>query len=603
MGHYLDIDMMRSIHLQENFVNHPAFNGQESESSYRYGPLRKTILSSMILAPILIYILALGIGYFYFTFSLRTSSMSHMKRILGDHRQMIDSFLEERKGDLAFILETFSYEELQDPEVLRQLLKRVQKTSPVFVDLGIFDTRGVHINYQGPYDLTGKIYKNETWFKAVMENGVYISDVFMGFRKIPHFVIAMVKHSPTNTWVIRATIDTLFFNSLVEQISMGHTGEAYILNAKGLLQTKPRSGGDLMDPEPADHELLVFHQGMELSIKANAAGDESLVATTWLKNKLWMLVVKQDKADAFRTLNTASILIVLTTIIGILIIVLVSFYFTTRIVSRLEKMDLEKEKLRFQLIHASGLAELGEMATGFAHEINNPLQIIKSEQALVQMNVVELVDKEGITSSDLLAEVADSLNQISLQIDRCAMITQSILKFGRRNEPVSQSLDLKRFIPEIIAIVDQRANLQNIDLQFNTDSRFDLITADPAQLQQVFLNLFNNAIDAVVEKHGPNGGWIHIAATNTHKDAVEMTISDNGIGISPENLKKVFTPFFTTKPVGKGTGLGLSVCYGIIKSMGGEMTVFSTNESGTVFKINLPSEKGNVWEKKTDEKI
>jgi len=557
----------------------------------------------MILAPILIYILALGIGYFYFTSSLRTSSMSHMKRILGDHRQMIDSFLEERKGDLAFILETVSYEELQDPEVLRHLLNRLQKTSPAFVDLGIFDTRGVHINYQGPYDLTGKIYKNETWFKAVMENGVYISDVFMGFRKIPHFVIAMVKHSPTHTWVIRATIDTLFFNSLVETISMGHTGEAYILNTKGLLQTKPRSGGDLMDPEPADHQLPVFHQGMKLSIKANAAGDDSLVATTWLKNKLWMLVVKQDKADAFRTLNTASLLIVLTTIIGILIIVLVSFYFTARIVQRLEKMDLEKEKLRFQLIHASGLAELGEMATGFAHEINNPLQIIKSEQALIQMNVVELVEKEGIKPSDTLGELDDSLNQIGLQIDRCATITQSILKFGRRNEPASQSLDLKQFIPEIIAIVDKRANLQNIDIQFNTNSRLDLITADPAQLQQVFLNLFNNAIDAVVEKHRPNGGWIQISATNTHKNGVEMTISDNGIGISPENLKKVFTPFFTTKPVGKGTGLGLSVCYGIIKSMGGEMTVFSTNDSGTVFKINLPSDKGNVWERGNDETI
>lgn len=563
-------------------------DGPAEKNGSSYGPLRKTILSSMILAPVVIFILALAIGYFFFASSLRNSTISQMERVLSDHSQMIDSFLNERRGDLAFVLSTYSYEQLRDPDVLKHILLELQKKSTAFVDLGIFDADGVHINYQGPYDLIGKIYKDEEWFKAVMENGFYISDVFLGFRNIPHFIIAMVKHSPTQTWVIRATIDTVFFEMLVDQVAMGKTGEAFILNAEGLLQTRPKTGGNLMKPEMAGRISPVYHEDTRVVIKKDRQGEEYLTATTWLKNKLWMLVVRRSKADAFQTLNQATYLIVLTTVTGILIIVLISFFLTTRIIQRIEVIDSERQHLRFQLIHASGLAELGEMATGFAHEINNPLQIIKSEQALIQMNITELVEKEGISNIHILSELEDSLNQISMQIDRCAMITKSILKFGRRDEPTLELLNFKQFLPEIIAMVEKRAGLQNIRIHLDTTRLSSLVRADPSQLQQVFLNLMNNAIDAIAEKQGTEGGRIDIKVMDTQAETVDLNIIDNGIGIHPENLKKVFTPFFTTKPAGKGTGLGLSVCYGIVKDLGGNMSAFSTKDGGTAFKVSLP---------------
>lgn len=555
-----------------------------------YSPLKKTLLLSMIIGPVVIYVLALAIGYSYFATSLKTGTVSEMKRILEDHRQMIDSFLEGREGDLAFIMETYSYEELEDPSTLKRLLVQLQKKSSAFVDLGIFNARGIHTNYQGPYDLTGKVYKDEPWFREVMENGEYISDVFLGFRNIPHFIIAMVKHTPTQTWVIRATIDPTFFNKLVGQVSLGQTGEAYILNTKGLLQTRPRSGGQLMDPAPTDLRHPVYHQGTLVTVKSDEQGDNCLMATTWLKKKLWMLVVEQDKDDAFRTLNTATHLILFITIAGILIIVLVSLFLSKRIIYRLQTMDSEKRKLSYQLIHASGLAELGEMATGFAHEISNPLQIIKSEQAMIQLNLTEIIEQRKIEESGTLAEMEDSLNQISLQIDRCAMITQSIFKFGRRSEPTTESLNLKLLLTETIAMVKKRADLQNISINLDSSHFLPYIKADPAQLQQVFLNLLNNAIDAVIEKHGPEGGRINIRIDDFINQTIDVTIIDDGIGINPENLKKIFTPFFTTKPVGKGTGLGLSVCYGIIKGMGGNMSAYTAENSGAAFKISLPIE-------------
>ncbi|KPK21146.1 MAG: histidine kinase, partial [Nitrospira bacterium SG8_3] len=115
------------------------------------------------------------------------------------------------------------------------------------------------------------------------------------------------------------------------------------------------------------------------------------------------------------------------------------------------------------------------------------------------------------------------------------------------------------------------------------------IHADQNQLQQVFVNLFNNAIDAILEKQGAEGGEVTVETSRADDGKVKMIVKDNGCGISTENLKKIFTPFFTTKSGGKGTGLGLSVCYGIIQNMGGSMEVSSTEGVGTTFTICLPA--------------
>jgi two-component system NtrC family sensor kinase len=147
---------------------------------------------------------------------------------------------------------------------------------------------------------------------------------------------------------------------------------------------------------------------------------------------------------------------------------------------------------------------------------------------------------------------------------------------------------LAPFIAEMIGMISQRAAVHGIALHHSLQEGTVSVEADPAQLQQVILNLFNNAIDAIIDQHGNNGGELAIATRRTDGGGVEIRIRDNGCGIQTENIEKIFAPFFTTKPVGKGTGLGLSVCYGIIKGIGGQMKVDSTPGAGTVFSINLP---------------
>ena len=137
-------------------------------------------------------------------------------------------------------------------------------------------------------------------------------------------------------------------------------------------------------------------------------------------------------------------------------------------------------------------------------------------------------------------------------------------------------------IEEILSICDQRSKFSNIRIQADLDSSLPPISASPTELQQVFMNLINNAIDAI----GSGGGLLEIRSGSG--DKVVVDIADTGHGISKEIMSHIFEPFFTTKPVGKGTGLGLSICYGIIKKLGGDLTVDSSIGLGTTFHVSVP---------------
>jgi len=561
----------------------------EEDKRQRYSRLKRMILGSMIGVPIVLFVIVLGIGYYYFTTSIETSTISSLKRIVEDHRQMIDSFLRERMANLEFVIHTNSFQDLVDPEHLYTVFLNLQKESSAFVDLGVFNEEGTHVAYHGPFKLVGRDYGKETWLKEVLKKGSYISDVFLGYRRVPHFIIAVAREQDAMKWVLRATIDTHLFNEMVKKVRIGKTGEAYLINAEGFFQSERRSGGGLMDQDPDISAYLERHEGTRAFLDENPHGEKFLYATTWLRHKDWCLVVRQEKADAFRALRSASYIIFLILLVGISSIIAIAHFLTNRIVKRMERMDTERNLLGVQLIRATGLAELGEMAAGFAHEINNPLQIIRSEQALMEAILAEMREKGELPVTDDANELADSMAQIKLQVDRCAQITQAILKFGRKGEPVSREVDLRTLIPEVTKMISKKASVQGIVLKEEISKETPLIQGDPTHIQQVLLNLFNNGMDAVIQKYGSSGGELTVGAGPGADGRVEVWVRDNGCGISHENLNKIFSPFFTTKPVGKGTGLGLSVCYGIVDKMGGSMAVESEMGVGTTFTIKLPT--------------
>jgi two-component system NtrC family sensor kinase len=248
------------------------------KTQHRYERLRRLILAIMIVVPFIPFILVLGIGYYYFTTSLETNTIAGMERIVEDHRQMIESFLKERKSELEFIIQSYHFEELADPEKLFRVYKQLKKESPAFIDLGIFNEEGIHVTYFGPYKLVGRDYGQEGWFREVLRKGVYISDIFLGYRKIPHFIIAVAREEEGKKWVIRATIDTYVFTDLVEKVRIGKTGEAYILNGEGLFQTQRRSGGNLMERDPDRIVAPGPYEGIKTFVRNHLAQGQGLDA-------------------------------------------------------------------------------------------------------------------------------------------------------------------------------------------------------------------------------------------------------------------------------------------------------------------------------------
>ena len=558
-------------------------NGQKNKGIKKFSRIRRIILTRVLLAPFIILMIVCSTLVYYFATNLFDRVESELMLVADDHRYLIEQFFSERTEDLQFIAGANTFKSIHQQRRLADIFHVLQSTSPAFLDLGVFDKEGNHVAYEGPYPLEGKSYSQAEWFKAVCEKSIYISDVFLGYRDTPHFIIAVKKMEDGEPWYLRATIDTQFFNNLVENVRVGKTGEAFLINKDGVLQTRKRSGGSLMDTDPdfsgyqSDNERI-----MSFTAK-NYKDEKYLYATGRLPKTGWFLVVRQDFLDAAAPLIRAVLIAISLVFIGGAVVVLIAFFLASGLAHRLTMADAEKREMGSQLIMAGKLAEVGEMSAGMAHEINNPLQVMMSEITMIKDLFSDCRTGDPV-NKETLDLMADSVDQIGVQINRCSNITQGLLKFARKTESIILKINPHEMINEIVAMVEHQAQLKGITIHQEVDPELPEIESDPSQLQQVFLNLLNNAIYAVKDR--ADG---HIRITSELDDKfILLTVADNGCGIDPDQLKKIFVPFFTTKPVGKGTGLGLSTCYGIIEGLGGNITVTSESNVGSVFSVQLP---------------
>jgi two-component system NtrC family sensor kinase len=544
------------------------------------------ILSRGLLAPFVALMLVCAILVYYFASYSSDQVETTLVRIASDHRHLIDQFLDERASDLRFAAASCNIEDISSEVSLTELFRHLQAGSEAFVDLGIFDATGNHLKYVGPYDLAGKNYADTEWFKAVREDGLYISDVFLGYRKIPHFIIAVRRHEGDRTWYLRATIDTLSFNGLVEGIRMAQTGEAYLVNRKGVLQTARRSGGKLMESDPDFSTYLIDDENVTSFSAGRHSQQRYLYATGPLRHVDWVLVVRQEVSDAYGPVTRAVVIAVAVIVAGGTVAGFMAYILASGLANALAVADMEKQQIKTQLIIAGRLAEVGEMSAGLAHEINNPLQVMQSELTMIEDVLGDMEGDEESADKEKLGILKDSLDQFRVQIARCSRITKGLLSFARKTEPSLKPVKMQDFLPEVISMVTNRANVDNVRITQQLADDLPPIMTDSSQLQQVFLNLLNNAFFALKDR---DSAEIRVKAFQEDRKIV-VSVEDNGCGIPPENMEKIFVPLFTTKPPGQGTGLGLSTTYGIVTGFGGDITVTSEPDVETVFTVSLPLE-------------
>ncbi len=246
----------------------------------------------------------------------------------------------------------------------------------------------------------------------------------------------------------------------------------------------------------------------------------------------------------------------------------------------------ERIEAEQQLIQASKMATLGEMATGVAHELNQPLTVIKTASGFF----MKKIGKGERIEDEILKTLAE---EIDGHVDRASRIINHMREFGRKADMALSPLDLNRVIVRAHEIFNQQLTLKRIETVFDLDPELPAIMGDPGLLEQVFVNLFLNARDAIEDRFGssetaPGEKQIKISSRGEN-GRVKVEFSDTGAGIPPRIADKVFEPFFTTKKVGEGTGLGLSISYGIVKGCGGTIRVSGEEGRGAVFLLTFPA--------------
>jgi signal transduction histidine kinase len=238
-----------------------------------------------------------------------------------------------------------------------------------------------------------------------------------------------------------------------------------------------------------------------------------------------------------------------------------------------EKAEEETAKIEQQLQMAGRLAAVGELAAGVAHELNNPL-------AAVQAFAQYLAGREGLD-----ATVKSDVETIYKESQRASKITSNLLSFARKHNPEKSLVSINDVIEKSLELHLYRMRVNDIEVVKDLDPELPMTMADYHQIQQVFTNIITNAEHAMTKAHGK--GTLVITSRSV-EDFIKITFTDDGPGITEENLTRLFDPFFTTKEVGEGTGLGLSICYGIVQEHGGRIYADGKVEKGTTFVVEIP---------------
>jgi two-component system NtrC family sensor kinase len=460
-----------------------------------------TILLTAITPTVLISIFILDA----FRVSYEEKVFDHLDVLTRKHKRSIDIFLEEKLMDIRLLAKTNRFADLTDQTTLDQRFNELQRAfDRSFVDLGVVDHQGRQIAYSGPLELTGVNYSSAEWFEQAINNPFYISDVFKGMRGAPHFIVSVRQEHNGMPWILRATIDFGEFNNLVEFLRIGETGIAFILNADGQFQTKPIAGVDTDDMIGLIKDSRLTDQSNLVIRKSTPDGIEVIYAMAQLKGGDWTMIIQQEAADAFSDLKRTQRIVLLFILIGGLGIIAASLFLSKRLVSRISQSDKEKESavkkeemMSQQVIETGKLASVGELAAGIAHEINNPVAIMIEEAGWVG----DLLEEEDLDGSDNKEELFRALNQIKTQGRRCKEITHKLLSFARKTDSRIVEIPVARMLTEIAYLSSQRAKYSNVEIKTNFEENLPPVPASETEMQQVFLNLVNNALD-VMEKTG-----------------------------------------------------------------------------------------------------
>ncbi|MCF6247498.1 MAG: ATP-binding protein [Desulfobacula sp.] len=545
-----------------------------------YSALKRNIIAVMLLITIVPLATMLVINYFQYRSHLRSQIIAPLYAMAEKTRHSFELFLNQRLATIRFISTTYSYQDLNDEQKIKKILISLKKEWQGFVDIGLIDSEGKLVSYAGPYSLVGKNYSDQLSFKETQIKGKYISDVFLGHRKFPHIIIA-VQHLTDSgqSWIIRATIDTDFFNGLISSMGLPRLTDSFLINQEGILQTDSLYYGNTLEKWPLKLPRATSRPGS--AEQSDNQNRNVIIVSSEFSITDYVLVIVQPQSVALKSWHVLQTEMIVIFLISLTIILVAILKMADVMVKRIKTSDENREAALAELQHAQKLSSIGRLAAGVAHEINNPLAII-NEKAGLMGDLIELS-----ANFDKKEKFSDLAKGIINSVSRCKKITHRLLGFSKRIQVHIEPININSVISEVLDFLEKDILYRKIDIVVDFSENLSLIQSDHGQLQQILINLLTNAFAAV-----DDFGRVDIHSKNIEDDGVRILIEDNGCGMPADVIKNIFDPFFSTKKE-KGTGLGLSITYGIIKKLGGKISVDSQLKKGSVFIIDLPAKPNN----------
>jgi signal transduction histidine kinase len=471
------------------------------------------VTATVALTPLIIWALA---GYRLHQDTTEAELELRTSQLVSNSWRSVSLFVSERLSVLDFIAHDHSLEALNNKARLAEILDNLNKRFSGFTHLGVIVSSGIQQSYIGSHQLEGVEYSSAPWFRQV-----------------------------------------------------------FVINREGVLQTPSRFYGSIFNKIPS--RIPDYSPKAQVFESQNDNNERAVIGYAYIPETPFILMIVKQQGELMRPWYKTGWAFTGILAASILMILLVTLAVAAQLVGQIHQADQERVDTLHQAEYTNKMVSLGRLASGVAHEINNPLAIINQKAGHIK-DIFTLT--AAYKKDPKLISLVDS---VLATVQRCAEVTKGLLNFARHLNVSIQTIKLQEVVSEVKNVLAKEAEFRYVTVEVDLADNIPQFESDRGKLEQVFFNLFNNAIAAMKD-----GGHLEIEAKREDTDFVSITFSDNGPGIAEADIKYVFEPFFYSRTGEGGMGLGLAVTYALVQEIGGQISVQSELGKGTRFKIRLP---------------